>query len=61
MRVELRQIGTDQLLDALEVEALAEVPQPGRWLEAAVSWCCSDAIATACAMAAMPSPAWPSR
>ena len=33
MRVELRQIGTDQLLDALEVEALAEVPQPGRWLE----------------------------
>jgi hypothetical protein len=33
MRVELRQIGTDQLLDALEVEALAEVPHPGRWLE----------------------------
>ncbi|MCH9713896.1 MAG: DUF6464 family protein [Cyanobacteriota bacterium] len=33
MRVELRQIGSDQLLDALEVEALAEVPQPGRWLE----------------------------
>jgi hypothetical protein len=33
MRVELRQIGTDQLLDSLDVEALAEVPQPGRWLE----------------------------
>jgi hypothetical protein len=33
MRVELRQIGTDQLLDALEVDTLAEVPQPGRWLE----------------------------
>jgi len=33
MQVELRQIGTDQLLDALEVEGLAEVPQPGRWLE----------------------------
>ncbi|MFM7754341.1 MAG: DUF6464 family protein [Cyanobium sp.] len=33
MRVELRQIGSDQLLDCLEVEALAEVPQPGRWLE----------------------------
>ncbi|TVS06544.1 MAG: hypothetical protein EA413_03800 [Cyanobium sp. PLM2.Bin73] len=33
MRVELRQIGSDQLLDSLEVEALSEVPQPGRWLE----------------------------
>ena len=32
MRIELRQIGTDQLLDQLEVEALADVPQPGRWL-----------------------------
>ena len=35
MRVELRQIGSDQLLDALEVAELGEVPQPGRWLEAA--------------------------
>lgn len=35
MRVELRQIGSDQLLDSLEVAELAEVPQPGRWLEAA--------------------------
>jgi hypothetical protein len=33
MRVELRQIGSDQLLDALELESLAQVPQPGRWLE----------------------------
>jgi hypothetical protein len=33
MRVELRQIASDQLLDAMEVEALADVPQPGRWLE----------------------------
>ncbi len=35
MRVELRQIGSDRLLDALEVAELGEVPQPGRWLEAA--------------------------
>jgi hypothetical protein len=34
MRVELRQIGSDRLLDALEVPELAEVPYPGRWLEA---------------------------
>lgn len=33
MRVELRQIGSDQLLDLMEVQALADVPQPGRWLE----------------------------
>ena len=33
MRVELRQIGNDQLLDALEMESLSAVPQPGRWLE----------------------------
>ncbi len=33
MRIELRQIGSDVLLDQLEVEALAEVPQPGRWIE----------------------------
>ena len=32
MRVELRQIGSDRLLDFLEIEALAAVPQPGRWL-----------------------------
>ena len=31
MRVELRQIGSDQLLVQLEVEGLADVPQPGRW------------------------------
>lgn len=34
MRVELRQIGSDRLLDWLEVPELAEVPHPGRWLEA---------------------------
>ena len=34
MRVELRQIGSDQLLDALEVGECGEVPHPGRWLEA---------------------------
>ena len=33
MWVELRQIDSDQLLDQLEVAALADVPQPGRWLE----------------------------
>jgi hypothetical protein len=33
MRVELRQIGNDRLIESLDVEALAEVPQPGRWLE----------------------------
>lgn len=33
VRVELRQIGSDQLLGNLELEALAAVPQPGRWLE----------------------------
>jgi hypothetical protein len=32
MRVELRAIGSDQLLDQLEVESLEAVPQPGRWL-----------------------------
>lgn len=31
MRVELRQAGSDRLLEWLELE---EVPQPGRWLEA---------------------------
>ena len=33
MQIELRQAGSDQLLERLEVEALAEVPQPGRWLQ----------------------------
>ncbi|MFM7635480.1 MAG: DUF6464 family protein [Cyanobacteriota bacterium] len=32
MRVELRAIGSDQLLDQLEVESLDVVPHPGRWL-----------------------------
>ena len=32
MQIELRQLGSDQLLERLEVKALAEVPQPGRWL-----------------------------
>ena len=33
MRIELRQIETDQLLANLELPSLAEVPQPGRWLD----------------------------
>jgi hypothetical protein len=33
MRVELRQIDSDQLLDVLDVELLSDVPQPGRWLQ----------------------------
>ncbi len=33
MKVELRQIGSDQLLDTLEVNGLTDVPQPGRWLQ----------------------------
>ena len=32
MRIELRQIESDRLIDSLQVEALADVPQPGRWL-----------------------------
>jgi len=32
MRVEVRAIGSDQLLDQLEVESLEAVPHPGRWL-----------------------------
>ncbi len=32
MRIELRQIDTDRLLDAMEVAELSEVPHPGRWL-----------------------------
>jgi hypothetical protein len=35
MRIELRQIGNDRLLTALDVESLADVPQPGRWLTVA--------------------------
>ena len=32
MRIELRQIDTDRLIDAIEVSGLSEVPHPGRWL-----------------------------
>ncbi|MFO0075215.1 MAG: DUF6464 family protein [Cyanobacteriota bacterium] len=32
MRIELRQIDTDRLIDTLTVEGLGEVPHPGRWL-----------------------------
>ncbi len=32
MRIELRHIDTDRLIDALEVATLSEVPHPGRWL-----------------------------
>ncbi|MCP9774401.1 DUF6464 family protein [Cyanobium sp. WAJ14-Wanaka] len=32
MQIELRQIGSDRLLESIEVESLAEVPHPGRWL-----------------------------
>ena len=35
MRVELRQIDTDRLLAALEVDEIGDVPHPGRWLESA--------------------------
>ena len=31
MRIELRQSGNDSLLTTFEVEALADVPQPGLW------------------------------
>ena len=31
MRIELRQSGNDSLLTTFDVEALADVPQPGRW------------------------------
>jgi hypothetical protein len=34
MRVELRQIDSDRLLEAIEVVAIGDVPHPGRWLEA---------------------------
>ena len=32
MKVEIRQIDNDRLLEQIEVEALADIPQPGRWL-----------------------------
>ena len=32
LRVELRQIGSDRLLDRLEVAELGDIPQPGRWI-----------------------------
>ena len=32
MRIELRQIDSDRLIEALEVGELADVPHPGRWL-----------------------------
>jgi hypothetical protein len=32
MRIEVRQIDTDDLLEALEIEGLSDVPLPGRWL-----------------------------
>jgi hypothetical protein len=32
MQVELRQAGSERLLQRLSIESLAEVPQPGRWL-----------------------------
>jgi hypothetical protein len=34
VRVELRQIGTDRLLEVLELPDPGEVPHPGRWIEA---------------------------
>ena len=33
LRIELRQIDSDRLITVLEVESLAEVPHPGRWLQ----------------------------
>ena len=32
MKVEIRQIDSDRLLEQIEVEVLADIPQPGRWL-----------------------------
>jgi hypothetical protein len=32
MRIELRQIDTDRLIETLDVATLADVPHPGRWL-----------------------------
>jgi hypothetical protein len=33
MRVELRQIGSDQLLGHVEIEDPAAIPHPGRWFQ----------------------------
>ncbi len=33
MRIELRRIDDDRLIDTLELEGLEQVPHPGRWLE----------------------------
>ena len=33
MRVELRLIDSDRLLERIEIEDPASIPQPGRWLE----------------------------
>lgn len=33
MRIELRRIENDQLIDTLELEDAAAVPHPGRWLQ----------------------------
>lgn len=33
MRVELRLIDSDRLLERIEIEDPAHIPQPGRWLE----------------------------
>jgi hypothetical protein len=35
MQVELRLIGSDALLERLELDGLAAVPHPGRWLDLA--------------------------
>lgn len=35
MQVELRLIGSDRLLERLDLDGLAAVPHPGRWLELA--------------------------
>lgn len=35
MRVELRRIEDDRLIDTLEIEPPAEIPHPGRWLTVA--------------------------
>ena len=32
MKVEIRQIDSDRLIEHIEVEALGDIPQPGRWL-----------------------------
>lgn len=37
MRVELRRIDDDRLIDTLEIEPPGEIPHPGRWLTVADS------------------------